>query len=134
MKETLADCFEKVLKLGEEKEKQTFKSSTEFLLSGINVEGLKSEKFDIQYDTENSQINNSNGQVFGKILYDGTLKCGEEIYNRDDELKELNKAFITAKVEVFTETYGELATYKDVKYDPISYFRKKISSDWHCRA
>lgn len=123
--ETLADCVEKVLKLGEEKEIQTFKNSTELLLSELNVEGLKSEKFAILYDAENSQINNSNGQVLGKFLYDGTFKCGDELYKKD-ELKEFNKAFVTAKVGNYVETYGELATYNDVKYDPISYFGKRF--------
>lgn len=124
--ETLTDCLKKALKLGEEKKGQTFKSAYEFLLSELNVEGVESQTFDVQYDVKNSQINNSSGQTYGKFLNDGTFKCNGDIYNKDENLSELGKAFIMAKGEIFTDTYGELATYEDVKYDPFSYLGKKF--------
>lgn len=123
--EKLSDCIEKVLNLDEERDIHTFRNSNDLLLSELNVEGLKSEKFAVLYDAENSQINNSNGQTLGKFLYNDTLKCGDELYKKD-ELKKLNQAFIAAKVGHYIETHGELATYKDVKYDPINYFGKKF--------
>ncbi|MDE6732796.1 MAG: hypothetical protein K2J77_07980 [Oscillospiraceae bacterium] len=123
--ETLEDCIKNVLKSGEE-QGQSFRSSIKFLGSGSNGDGLEFNEFDIEYDVKNGKIISKN-QTYGTFLNDGTLKCEGDIYKNDNELfKQFNSAFLMAKSALFEDKYGELALYKDVKYDPIRYLGRKF--------
>lgn len=123
--ETLEDCIKNVLKSGEE-QGQSFNSAIKFLSSGLNGDGLEFKRFDITYDINKSEII-SEGETYGTFLNDSTLKCRGEIYKCDNEsFKKFNTAFLMAKSELFEDRYGELATYKDVKYDPIGYLGRKF--------
>lgn len=119
--ETLEQCLATVLHNCEETQKQSFHSATELLASGVSVEGLESQQYSIQYDVENSQINTADGQTVGVFLENGTYKSNGDIFYSDENLTEFSGAFVTAMSSIFTDTYGNLATYKDVKYDPLTY-------------
>ena len=122
--ETLEDCIKNVLKHNEE-QGQYFKTAAEFHLANLNVSGLESNKFDVEYDAKKGQIN-TNGQNYGTFLNDGTLKCNGDIYYKVGNAEELFEAFFGAKESIFTDTYGELATYKDVKYDTYTYLGRRF--------
>ncbi len=99
-------------------------SAKSILLLDPNFDGMKvSELENTEYDFQKGQIK-SKGEICIEFFQDNTIKHGDDIYKRDDELKEFSVAFKEAMAEIFTEKYGELATHKDVKYDPMSYLGK----------
>lgn len=123
--ETLEDCIKNVLKLSEE-QGQSFRVLMDLLIAGLNVDGLKSKSFDIEYDANKSQIN-SNGQTYGTFLNDGSFKCDGDIYKSDvNKYNEFRRCFMYAKHGLIEEKYGEIANYKDVKYNPISYLGREF--------
>lgn len=117
--ETLEDCIKNVLKFGEE-QGQSIRSATELLAMGLNVDGLESKNFDIIYDVNQCEVI-SKGQTYGTFLNDGTLKCDGNIYKTDSG-SDFEKGFVMAKGRLFQEKYDGLVSYKDVKYDPYSYY------------
>ncbi|MCI5575443.1 MAG: hypothetical protein MR379_07740 [Clostridiales bacterium] len=124
--ETLSQCFKKVLQNCERKSDKSFHNIVDLLISKMSVEGLESKQYNIKYDVESSKINTVDGQTVGVFLDNGTLKCNDDIYYKDGNINNLHKAFIEAKEGIFTDTYGKLDTYKDVKYDPFSYCGKNF--------
>ena len=126
--ETLDECIKALLSTAEETAGETLKSAVQFLLqlfqSEANDKGVECQAYDdIQYNAAESSVIGSDGQTIGTVLSDGTLKCDGGIFHKDD-LKDLTEAFYTAKLSICIDEYGELATYTDVKYDPISYWGK----------
>lgn len=120
--ETLADCLKEVLWHDE----VSYKSTTQLLLAEINANGMESLRLDVAYDVENSQIVDENGETVGIFLEDGTLKCGQEIFHREERLADLSTAFTQAKTSLFTDIYGDLTTYEQVKYNPIAHIGTKF--------
>ncbi|MDE7228840.1 MAG: hypothetical protein K2N56_00035 [Oscillospiraceae bacterium] len=121
--ELLEDHLKTVLNTDEKRKRSTFKSAVDFLTFELSTKGAESQKIDIQYDAKGSCIKDLNGQKLGTFLYDGTFKSNGDVF-RKDGLSKFAKAFHTAKDRIFEETYGKLASYKDVKYDPLSHLGK----------
>lgn len=120
--QTLADCLKEVLW----HDVVSYKSTTQLLLAEINANGMESLRLDVAYDVENSQIVDENGETVGIFLEDGTLKCGQEIFHREERPADLSTAFIQAKTSLFTDIYGDLTTYEQVKYNPIAHIGTKF--------
>lgn len=100
------------------------RSLTGIILLPPDIDGIEYEQLENkEYDLQKGQIK-SNGGVCVEFFQDNTIKHGNDIYKRDDGFKELSAAFNEAMIEIYTEKYGKLATYKDVKYDPLSYLNK----------
>lgn len=126
--ETLSDCLKNIIDYNQEKFNESFKDMIEFLVGAVASEGLSSDEFDIQYDLNSSQIITSNRDPVGSFLKNGAFRPynSDDEYYQDNNLSDLSEAFVEANNSIFTSKYGDLPTYKDVKYDPASYLTKNF--------
>ena len=60
------------------------------------------------------------------FLLDKIVDLVKEIFHREERLADLSTAFIQAKTSLFTDIYGDLTTYEQVKYNPIAHIGTKF--------
>lgn len=111
---TFDDYIKDLVQTSEQKNVTTFRSASEFLAGGTNIDGVEMSGFDIEPDLKNGAVK-ANGEVYGTFLSNGKFKCGDDIYTSQKSETKLNKSFIKAKEALFKEQYNDPISYKEVQ-------------------
>lgn len=110
---TFDEYIKDLIETSEQKNDTTFRSASEFLVNGTNIDGVEMSNFEIEPDLKNGAVK-ANGEVYGTFLTDGTFKCGDDIYTSEKSLTKLGFAFVKAKEARFQERYHNPISYKDL--------------------
>ncbi len=117
--QSLEDVMMAVLQEYEAKQGAPARSLTQLLLSGQSTSGMKSSHDTVLYDAKAGQVLGVSGEPIGVFYKDGTFLCEEVRYHTEETTQTLSEAFAGAMENRFQQSYSNLSTYKDVRYNAV---------------
>ena len=127
--QTLKTMFEQMLlELQQSGDTLQYEDVYTFLEAAPAVDGLTCTIQDIDYYSAESSIRSSDGRSVWKFQNEGFMDHHGDTYRQTEDLMILQSYFESAYASVketlnqnFLDKYPDLASYKDVKYDPYGY-------------